>query len=217
MTLPKKLLPLTVLSTILIGFGVQSASADTLILSIGNSDLSGYTGPFADVTITLTDGTHASIAFAADAPYLLTDGGSVGVNVHATTFTAANFAWSGQPQTPHTTPTLVSGGAGNQDGFGNFNFSINNGGSFQEAVQNISFTLTNTSGTWASAADVLTGNNKGFLAASHIGVQNTGGTAFATTGFAANGTGSTVPDGGTTASLLGLALTAGGVVSRRRK
>src|SRR5947209_5423010 len=80
----------------------------------------------------------------------------------------------------------------------------------------ISFTLTNTSGTWASDTTVLVANAQGAFAAAHIFVTTSPANASNSalvTGFAANG-GSTVPDGGTTVMLLGAALGALGMARR---
>ena len=81
------------------------------------------------------------------------------------------------------------------DGFGVLNQTINSFDGFTHSSDNISFTLTNTSGTWADASSVLTPNDKGFSVAAHIFVTsfpadaNNGAIA---TGFAANGPGGNV-------------------------
>jgi hypothetical protein len=77
---------------------------------------------------------------------------------------------------------------GNEDGFGSFNLKITNFDGFSYSLDTLSFTLTNTSGTWSDAADVLTANANNALAAAHIfvteypAVQSNGALA---TGFAA--------------------------------
>ena len=65
--------------------------------------------------------------------------------------------------------------------------------------------MTNTDGAnpWASDADVLAFNTNGFDAAAHVFSTSSGKTGFA----AESGGGNThIPDGGTTAALLGLGL-----------
>ena len=226
MTVTKKLLALM---AILLAFGLQTASADTLTLSVGNSALSGYTGPYAIVTISLA-GSIASFNFTACDPtklgctgpnsFLLADGGSVGINVNgAFTYNNDGVA-SGQPQQGPDTPKLNVTNNPNEDGFGNFNFGFNltntsgEQDTFGSAVQTITFSLT---GSWADAAHVLVPNSpQGTEAASHIGVLASGNGSFSATGFAGNG-GTPTPDGGTTASLLGLALGLAGLMSRRIK
>jgi hypothetical protein len=89
---------------------------------------------------------------------------------------------------------------------------------FTHSSSTITFTLTNTSGTWGSAGDVLIANADGFDAAAHIFVTtspaNASNSALAT-GFAAEtGGGISVPDGGMTVMLLGVALGALGMARR---
>ena len=129
------------------------------------------------------------------------DGGAVAVNVNASSWTIGNFTSNGE--------SVSGAGAGNEDGFGSFNQKVSmmdssNGASI------ISFTLTNGSGTWASAANVLAFNAQNWLVAAHIQIQDGTGN----TGFAAGSLGGTVPDGGTTVMLLGAALGALGMARR---
>jgi hypothetical protein len=103
------------------------------------------------------------------------------------------------------------------DGWGVLNQTINSFDGYTHSSDTISFTLTNTSGTWGTAADVLIANANGVFAAAHIFVTtspaNASNSALAT-GFAANGGGTQVPDGGTTVMLLGAALGALGMARR---
>ncbi len=209
----------------LLVLAVQPSRADviTLDLGIGNSAISGYPGPYAGVEINLADDdTHATITFTSLVDsgniYLLGDGGSVAVNVNATNWTLGTITGA-NAGTGFTPGPWSDRGAGNEDGFGLFNQTIKSFDGFTHSSDTISFILTNTSGTWASAADVLAPNSLGYLAAAHIFVTsdpaNTSNGALAT-GYAANG-GSTVPDGGMTVTLLGLALAVMGVVARRLK
>jgi hypothetical protein len=71
--------------------GLQQAKADTTYtLSQGNAAISGFAGPYATATVHLVDSTHATVTFTSNTVagniYLLGDGGSVAVNVNATTF-----------------------------------------------------------------------------------------------------------------------------------
>lgn len=203
----------------LLTMGAPIASADTLTLSIGNSAISGFAGPYARADVNLIDPTHAMITFTsltnAGNIYLLGDGGSVAVNVNATSWTLGTITGS-NAGTGFTPGSYSDGGAGNEDGFGSFNQTINSFDGFSHSSDLIGFVLTNTGGTWASAGNVLTANADGYLAAAHIFVTsspaNASNTALAT-GYATNGT--AVPDGGITLMLLGGALV--GLEALRRR
>jgi hypothetical protein len=226
MILFKKLFPLAALTMLVFPFGVQPLSADTLALSIANSGISGYTGPFGNVTITLEADTHfADITFTAfNSPvggfhFLMGGDGAMGLNVNSSAFdvvSGLNGITSPKgPQQGATGPDFIQIASGNEDGFGSFNLSIKNFDGFSYAVQTASFTLQNTAGTWSSAANVLTANATGYEAAAHIYVANPDWSNTNSTGYSANG--ASVPDGGTTALLLGLALAAGNFTFRRKK
>src|SRR5689334_18431008 len=70
---------------------VPTASADSISFNITDINLSGFTGPFASVTVNRTDSTHATITFTAGSgggdTYLMGDGSTVALNV-AGTFSA---------------------------------------------------------------------------------------------------------------------------------
>jgi hypothetical protein len=203
------------------GFGLQQAKADVFVSSLnqGNPAISGYTGPYGTVTIT-TNGTNtATVTFTSNTNsgniYLFGDGGSVALNVSVSTFTVSNITGT-NAGTGFTPGGYTFAGAGQEDGFGQFNLTINSFDGFTHSSDSISFTLTNTAGNWGSAASVLAFNAQGFDAAAHIFVTalpaNASNSALAT-GFAGEGTG-TVPDGGTTVMLLGAALGALGMARR---
>ena len=182
--------------------GLQHAKADFVDYTLVTSNSPGTlgTGPFGTAHVDLTAGV-ATITFTAASGYLFVDGGSVAVNVNATTWNIGSFKSNGEP--------VSSGGAGNEDGFGSFNQKVSMQDSSHGASM-IRFTLTNTSGTWLSAANVLAFNAQNWLIAAHIQIQNGTGN----TGFAAGPGGGSVPDGGTTVMLLGVALGALGLVRR---
>jgi len=201
-------------------FTAQPAKADSITfdLTTGNSAISGFTGPYASVLVNRTSATTATITFTsltADGNiYLLGDGGSVAVNVNATSFTLGPITGS-NAGTGFTPGPYSDGGSGNEDGFGSFNQTINSFDGYTHSSDSISFSLTDTSGTWASAMAVLLANSGGSLAAAHIFVTAdpaNGSNGALATGFAANGT---VPDSGTTGALLGFALV--GIGSLRSK
>lgn len=209
----------------LAGLGLQQAKADvfTSDLNAGNSAISSFTGPYGLVTIDLTTTTTATVTFTSNTVgtniYLFGDGGSVALNVHATTFTATSISGSNSG-TGFTPGAYTVAKAGNEDGLGTFNLRINSDDGYTHSSDTITFTLTNTSGTWASASDVLINNANGFDAAAHIFVAAFPADASASalaTGFAGEGPQSPphLPDGGATVMLLGAALGVLGVLRRR--
>jgi hypothetical protein len=206
------------------GLGFQQANADSISfdLGTGNPAISGNPGPYAHVVVNRTDATHATITFTSltnsGLIYLLGDGGSVAVNVNATSWTLGTITGS-NAGTGFTPGPYSNGGAGNEDGFGSFNQTINSFDGYTHSSDTISFSLTNTSAIslWTSASLVLTGNGSGFTAAAHIfpttSPANASNSALAT-GFATNGGTPGVPDGGATVMLLGTALGALGMARR---
>ncbi len=182
--------------------GFQQAKADFVDYTLTTSNSPGTlgTGPFGTVHVDLT-ASVATITFTAASGYLFVDGGAVAVNVNASAWTIGNFTSNGDP--------VFADGSGNEDGFGSFNQKV----SMQDSSNGasiISFTLTNGSGTWLSAANVLAFNESNWLVAAHIQIQDGTGN----TGYAAGPAGGSVPDGGTTVMLLGAALGALGMARR---
>jgi protein with PEP-CTERM/exosortase system signal len=144
------------------------------------------------------------------------DGSSVGVNVNAVSWTLGAVTGTCVGCTGITPGPYSDGGSGNVDGFGVLNQTINSFNGFTSSATQITFTLTNTGGTWASDGSVLTPNAQGALVGAHIFVTlfpANASNGAVVTGFAANG-GAVVPDGGTTVMLLGAALGALGMARR---
>ena len=210
----------------LLTLGASNASADyTFDLNLGNSAISGFTGPYAQVDIGLIDSTHAMITFTSLTNsgniYLMGDGGTVGVNVNASSWTISNMAGSNSGTGfIQNASDLSNGGAGNEDGWGSFNQTITTFDGFTHSHDNVSFDLTNTSGTWATANDVLTANASGYLAAAHIFVTSDPANAAngaLVTGFATgDGSSSSVPEPNS-AAMLGAILVGGLAFVRRRR
>jgi hypothetical protein len=211
----KKLKYITPVLIAIACFGLQQAKATTTYdLTQGNSAISGYPAPYGTVTVNLV-GNTATITFTAAQTgafqYLFGDGGSAAVNVNGA-FTLGAITGT---QLPGFGPTTYSnGGAGNVDGWGQFNLTINSNDGYTSSSNMITFTLT---GSWANDASVLTANANGSFVAAHIFVAafpadpNAGALA---TGFASNGGAVNTPDGGTTVMLLGVALGALGMARR---
>ena len=202
-------------------------SIATIDLTSPNAALSGYTGPFATLTIDLTSSTTATITFTSDVHsgyiYLMGGTNAVDLNVNATSFAVSTISGTNF-MSGFQTPSLSNGGSGNVDGFGTLNLNINAFDGFTHSATSISFTLTNTSGTWGTANDVLIANSNGALAAIHgfacldspnVCTSSTGASA---TGFVANGGGVSVPETGQfTALLAGIVCFGGILISGRRR
>lgn len=206
---------------VVLAIGAVPAVADTITFTInlGNSALSGFSGPFAEVSVNLTSATDATITFTSDTNsgniYLIGDGGSVGINVNAASWTISGIIGS-NAGTGFTPGPWSDGGGGNEDGWGSFNQTINSFDGFTHSSDTISFDLTNTGGTWASAANVLTPNAQGFDVAAHIFVTASPADAAngaLATGFAVDGP--AVPEPGSLA-LLGSGLIGLAGVLRRK-
>jgi len=155
------------------------ADSVTFTLANGNSPggLGNFPGPYATVTVNLIDPTDATITFdslsatgGACAPtgctYLMASDGAAAVNVNAASWTL-NSVTGSNSGTGFTPGPFSNGGAGNEDGFGSFNQTINSFDGYQHSSNEIILSLTDTSGTWASAANVLIGNADGNVAAIH--------------------------------------------------
>jgi PEP-CTERM motif len=181
-------------------FTVQPAKADSITfdLTVGNSAISSYPGPYASVLVNRTTTTTATITFTSlmngGNIYLFGDGSTVAVNVNAASWTLGTVAGS-NAGTGFSPGPFSDGGSQNVDGHGIFNQTIDSFGGYTHSSDTVSFTLSDTSGTWTSAANVLAANNHGFLAAAHIFVTefpaDASNDALAT-GFAAG-----VPEPGT--------------------
>lgn len=189
----------------------QPALADifTSSVNIGNTGLNGFSGPFANVTVDRTSSTTATITFTSNTVngniYLMGDDGSgaAAVNLNATSFSVSNITGT-NAGTGFTVGPLTQS-SGSMDGFGNFNLAIDDFDGFTHSADTISFTVTDTSGTWASAASVLIANASGYDAATHTFVTSSPANAAngaITTGFAAEKGGTTpVPEPNSLASM----------------
>jgi len=166
-------------------------------ISTPNSALSGFTGPYAQVSITRVNNNTANIVFTSlttnGITFLMADGGSADLNVNGA-YTLGAVSATG----PFTPPTFVANIPGQVDGFGQFDLSLNFFDGYTNAANQISFQITNATGLWTSDAAVLTNNANGSNAAIHAFACTSPCTAAAgalATGFAANGgTNNDVPE-----------------------
>lgn len=195
------------------------AVADVLYtIGVPNTALGAFGGPYATTKVHLVDATHATITFDAlesgGYVYLLGDGSEADVNVNASSWIISGIG--GINSYVGFTPGPYSdAGEQNVSSFGDFNQAVDGFDGFTHAATEVTYTLTNTGGIWASDADVLTPNGSGYVAAVHgfacadPCAKWEGATA---TGYAVDGGGS-VPE----TSGLGLLAVAGLALLVRRR
>jgi PEP-CTERM motif len=161
---------LTTAAVVALGAWVAHASA-TFTFNLTGSNLgAGFPGPYARVDVTATGGgTGATITFTGlqtgNYLYLLGDGGSVAGNINGT-FTLG--AITGSNPSGFGPTTYTSGGAGNENGFGSFNQTINSSDGFTDASTSITFQLSGHTGTAWTDTTVLSANSAGNIAAAHV-------------------------------------------------
>lgn len=204
---------------LLMSFSV--AIANPIYLNVPNAGLSGFTGPYATVDITLNATKNVAIVVFSSLTngvntYFVSGQGIADLNVNGA-YTLGLPVAESNSIFPSYTPDYKDNTPGNVSDFGNFNLSLNNkNNGFTQVATHVEFTLTKVSGTWVDENNVLTPNNAGYIAAAHISVLTPGSADFATTGFAGNGS-NPVPEP-TSLLLLGSGLAAiGFATSRRRK
>ena len=173
----------------------RSALADSTSynLTVGNSAITpgAYGTPYGTVSVNRTSTTQATFTFSADAGYLFLANGAAAVNLNSLAFSISGLTGTNSISGFLFTPSdLSNGGSAQEDGFGNFNQTIDEFDGFDHASQTITFTVTSTSGpAWNTVADVLKANNDGNLVAAHIGECNVdpctfAGGSFSNTGYA---------------------------------
>jgi hypothetical protein len=161
------LVPLVLLLTT--GTSRAHANEATLTIGLRSDNLSDRVGPYGPVTVDLTSPTTATRTFTSDRNYELKGKSRiVDLEVNAATFSDS------------VPPDLSTTDSGHADGFGIFNLMLKG---LQGGTNQISISLTNTSGTWTSATDGLTKNGKRYYVAAHIAVDSAGA-RFTSTGFA---------------------------------
>lgn len=186
---------------------LSAGSASAISYTLNNFNTTGYAGPYGTVQVTLDSSTMATITFQSENGYLFLDGSSDAVNVNSSDFTEAFIS----DNAPGGSGAFGGFSSGQVSQWGNFNLILDQGNaSPTDRATTISFSVTDLAGTWSSDADVLDANGDGYTVAAHIIVPGGG-----YTGYAANGQSNNVPDGGSTALLLGAAVSAIGVIRRK--
>jgi hypothetical protein len=150
------------------------SQADTFTYTLGNGNpaIAGFPGPYGSVFVNLTSPTMATITFTSNVVggniYLFGGHDAVVVNVNATSWTLGSTITGTNAGTGFSPGPLSNGGSNNDSAFGRFNQTISSFDGFSHSSDTISFTLTDTSGTWASAANVLVANAGGSTVGAHI-------------------------------------------------
>lgn len=176
-----------------------SAWADSIsgTLTVANTDLASQgAGPYAMYTITGSGGGNGTTTFTTFTVtvsgidgFVLGDGGVFALNLSAA---------DGTPSVPTTTAITCENGSGasctalsgpstaNEDGFGTFNYKLQDGNGFSN--YDTGFTFTFTTSNAVSAANLLAPNANGADVGAHMApVGNTACTGFAANTGATNG------------------------------
>jgi len=181
---------------ILLTFGCF-VRANTVTISVGNSAIGGYPGPYAHADVNLNGaGTVATITITGENHagniYLIGGNTAVALNSNGAS-TVGSFTGTNSRSGFTPGPFSDGGAANNVSQFGDFTNTVTSAGGFMNTSDVISFTLTKSSGTWSSAANVLSANSDGFAIAAHIfvfdGTYDRGGdpNGALNTGFAGAG------------------------------
>jgi PEP-CTERM motif len=165
------------------------ARADSISFDLNqpNAGLAGFPGPYATVTINRTSSTTATLTFTAYAGFLIGGAQAADVNFNGGPVTFSNLTFSGGCTgvgCPAGGTGFSAGGSTNADGFGVFNFTLDNTDGFTNAVSALSFDVSCPTCSWSTAAGVLSPNNLGNSLAAHIFVINSDCGGSPCTGFA---------------------------------
>ena len=174
-----------------------TACGFTSTLTVSSQTAAGATNgtDFGTVCVVLTSSTTATVTFTSATNYAFMDSSMNDVQVNASSFTLGTTI----TESPNA-GFASDGGSGNVSSWGVFNQTINNFDGASDAETSVVFTLTNNSGTWASAANVLTANGSGYDAAAHIiclagsGCEAAGSNGSALTFFAAETAATPIPE-----------------------
>ena len=156
----KKLLLSTAVVFGALYFGSLPVRADVIYTLNTSNDTSvktgsgaGGPGPYAQVEIHLIDATHATAMFSGLNSFSF---GEMGLDINASSFAVSGLTFTLAPGVTKT-PDYTAVMGGKVGSIGNFalDYTDNPNGA-SDAVSSASFTIHNTSGTWASETNVLT-------------------------------------------------------------
>ena len=120
--------------------------------SVGSGSGAGGPGPYAQVDIHLIDSTHATALFSGLNSFSF---GEMGLDINATHFGISGLSFILAPGVTKTPSyTVVMGGKVGSVGNFALDYTDNPNGA-SDAVSSASFTIHNTSGTWANENVVL--------------------------------------------------------------
>ena len=145
----------------------QAEAALDLVFNNGNAAISGYPGPYGTLNLTLTDSTHVNVTLTANPGFSFGTSGTLGLNLNS-----AATVVGGVAGITGNAPSYTLDPGASLNGWGAFNFVIDSFDGFNDSSTLLTFSLVKTTGTWASEADILTGNASGYLAAGHVFVWN---------------------------------------------
>ena len=190
LTLRRLTLSLAVLGVMTLGYA-SIAKADTITFDLNTANVGTLgAGPYAQVTINRTSTTTATITFQAYAGFTIGGAQAVDLNFNGGPVSFSGLIFTGGCTgggCPVGGTAFSSGGASNADGFGLFNFTLDNTDGATNAVTSVTFNVTCASCNWTSANNVLVLNADGHRAAAHIFAINTNCGGSPCTGFATEG------------------------------
>jgi VPDSG-CTERM motif len=185
---------------------LSAGSASAISYTLNDFNASGQPAPYGTVSVVLDSAHEATITFKSENGYLFMGRDADAVNVNSSDFKASLISDNASAGLG----AFSQFGSQQVSQWGDFNLTVDEkNGSASDRASIISFSVTDLKGTWSSAADVLDANKDGYAVAGHIIVPGGG------TGYAANGQTRNVPDGGSTALLLGAAVSVIGVIRRK--